>query len=62
MGWKIAWARGLGANRPAQKLDLRIAMQQLLDRAPWLERLRTRSSKLACERRMTKRARLGELS
>ncbi|MBK9386933.1 MAG: DUF4065 domain-containing protein [Planctomycetes bacterium] len=37
MGWQIAWARGLGAKRPAQKLDLRIAMQQLLERDPWLE-------------------------
>lgn len=36
-GWRIAWDAGLGAKRPAVKVDLRIAMQQLVDEDPWLE-------------------------
>lgn len=35
-GWKLAWDQGLGAQRPAQKIDLRIALQQLADADDWL--------------------------
>ncbi|MEZ6016973.1 MAG: hypothetical protein R3F49_17780 [Planctomycetota bacterium] len=37
IGWKLAWDAGLGAQRPAVRVDLRIGMQQLLDRDPWLD-------------------------
>ncbi len=36
-GWKIAFTGGLGARKPAQKINMRIAMQQLIDRDPWLD-------------------------
>lgn len=35
-GWKLAWDQGLGAKRPAQKIDLRIALQQLAVADDWL--------------------------
>jgi hypothetical protein len=38
MGWRLAWDRGLGAKRPAEKIDLRIAVQQLVDDDGWLEK------------------------
>lgn len=37
IGWKLAWHAGLGQAHPAQKVDLRIAMQQVMDRDPWLD-------------------------
>ena len=38
-GWKIAWDQGLGSKLPAKPINLRIAMQQILDDDPWLESL-----------------------
>jgi len=35
-GWKLAWDQGLGARLPAQKIDLRIALQQLTHTDDWL--------------------------
>ena len=37
VGWKIAWDAGLGSERPARPISMRIAMQQLLDVDPWLD-------------------------
>ncbi len=37
IGWQIAWDAGLGQSHPAQKVDLRIAMQQVMAQDPWLE-------------------------
>lgn len=36
-GWQLAWQAGLGVKRPAVKIDLHIAMQQLLSKDPWLD-------------------------
>lgn len=36
-GWQMAWDRGLGAKKPAQPINLSIAMQQVLDADPWLD-------------------------
>lgn len=38
VGWRLAWQAGLGAKKPAVKIDLAIAMQQLLDEDAWLDR------------------------
>ncbi len=35
-GWRLAWDTGLGAKKPAQPINLRIAMQQILDIDPWV--------------------------
>src|SRR5438105_3859545 len=35
-GWKAAWDAGLGAKAHAQPINLRIAVQQLLDDDPWM--------------------------
>ncbi len=37
IGWQLAWAAGLGQSHPAQKVDLHIAMQQIMERDPWLD-------------------------
>jgi hypothetical protein len=39
VGWQIAWEAGLGAKRPAQLINMKIAMQQLLDVDPWIDEL-----------------------
>lgn len=36
-GWKLAWESGLGAKKPARPINLRIAMQQILDVDPWVD-------------------------
>ena len=36
-GWRLAWESGLGAKKPAQPINLRIAMQQILDVDPWVD-------------------------
>lgn len=36
-GWKLAWDEGLGAKKVARPIDLRIAMQQILDLDPWVD-------------------------
>ena len=38
VGWKLAWQAGLGARKPAVKIDLVVAMQQILDNDAWLDR------------------------
>jgi hypothetical protein len=37
VGWQIAWDAGLGSDKPARPINLRIAMQQVLDEDPWLD-------------------------
>lgn len=36
-GWRIAWDEGLGARLPARSVNLRIAMQQIIDIDPWVD-------------------------
>jgi hypothetical protein len=36
-GWKAAWENGLKARRPAQPINLQLAMQQLAGDDAWLE-------------------------
>ena len=35
-GWKLAFAIGLGAGKPAHFIDMGIALQQVIDDDPWM--------------------------